>query len=91
MKIAVQVLVKGRVQGVGYRWFACQNAAERDITGYVRNLSNGDVEVYAEGEEEDVEDFAGQLQKGPAFSRVTECVLNRMTPENKYPDFNVRY
>ena len=62
--------VRGRVQGVGYRYFA-ENAASRlGLTGYARNLDDGRVEVYAVGPEKKLSDFAGSLRKGPAWGDV---------------------
>ena len=62
--------VRGRVQGVGYRYFAQKAAAELGVTGYARNLDDGRVEVYAVGPEEKLSQFAGMLHKGPMWADV---------------------
>lgn len=62
--------IRGRVQGVGYRYFA-QNAANLlGLSGYVRNLDDGRVEVYAAGPADKLSEFAGMLHTGPRWSDV---------------------
>jgi acylphosphatase len=63
-------IVRGRVQGVGYRQFAVRAALELGLTGYARNLSDGTVEVYARGRERELSELAGRLHQGPMFSDV---------------------
>lgn len=63
-------LVRGRVQGVGYRDYAQRVAAGLGVTGYVRNLDDGRVEVYAAGLPDKLSDLAAALRKGPRFSDV---------------------
>lgn len=62
--------VRGRVQGVGYRWFAQNVAAELGLCGYARNLDDGRVEVYAIGPEDKLSEFAGRLHRGPHWADV---------------------
>ncbi len=70
MKRSVHLLARGRVQGVGFRWFAQREAARRGLAGWVRNLSGGDVEAWAEGEELAVRDWLERLREGPSGARV---------------------
>ena len=91
MKISVHCIVKGYVQGVGYRYFAMRQAEKLQITGYVRNLANGDVEVFAEGEEEDIEQFVQELKKGPAFAHVQEIEVTRSPYEHRFDTFSVKF
>ena len=70
MNSAYKIIVQGRVQGVGYRWFSMQIAQQLGIKGYVKNLFNGDVEVFAQGDDASVQQFIDQLRKGPSFSNV---------------------
>ncbi|GAB5602078.1 acylphosphatase [Thermus sp. FJN-A] len=63
-------LVKGRVQGVGYRAFAQKKALELGLSGYAENLPDGRVEVVAEGPEEDLLAFLHHLKQGPRLARV---------------------
>ncbi len=76
--------VRGRVQGVGYRYFAQKSAAGLGLAGYARNLDDGRVEVYAVGPEEKLSQLAGMLHKGPAWSDVRgveeqEAVVERLS------------
>jgi acylphosphatase len=62
--------VRGRVQGVGYRYFAQAAASELGLVGYARNLDDGRVEVYALGPEDKLSEMAGRLYKGPRMADV---------------------
>jgi acylphosphatase len=68
--IAKRYFIRGRVQGVGYRYFAQRVAADLQLTGYTRNLDDGRVEVYAVGTPEQLSELAGRLWKGPRFADV---------------------
>lgn len=63
-------VVFGRVQGVGFRVFARQAALRHGITGWVKNLPNGRVEIFAEGEELALTEFLTDLYRGPVLSHV---------------------
>ena len=63
-------LVRGRVQGVGFRWFVERVARELGLTGYVKNLDDGRVEVYAVGPPSRLAALEGRLWKGPAYADV---------------------
>jgi acylphosphatase len=67
---AYRYVVRGRVQGVGYRYFALAAARELGVCGYARNLPDGGVEVLAEGEERALSTFEARLREGPSFARV---------------------
>lgn len=67
----VYIKIKGRVQGVGFRWFAVHQAAKiGGISGWVRNEADGSVEVLARGEEEKIDAMLVACQKGPVLARV---------------------
>ncbi|MGD9486860.1 MAG: acylphosphatase [Calditrichaceae bacterium] len=89
MKIAMRAFVKGRVQGIGYRWFAREQADELNLTGYVRNLPNGEVEVFVEGDQAKIIDYLGKLRKGPPMATVTELEINQYPYENRFKKFKV--
>lgn len=63
-------MISGRVQGVGFRYFAERAAHQLGICGYVKNLWSGSVEVYAIGDEASLEEFKRQLAEGPRSARV---------------------
>ncbi|HXK05478.1 MAG TPA: acylphosphatase [Verrucomicrobiae bacterium] len=62
--------IGGRVQGVGYRYFAQRSATALELTGYARNLDDGRVEVYAVGPVKKLDEFAGALRQGPRWGEV---------------------
>jgi acylphosphatase len=64
-------LVRGRVQGVGYRYFVMREAAALGVTGFTRNLADGSVEVVAEADDDVLTVFEDRLREGPSFSRVS--------------------
>jgi acylphosphatase len=65
-----KVLVDGKVQGVGYRYFVHQTAKRLNINGYVKNIAGGAVEIDAEGEPEELREFLRICNQGPEFARV---------------------
>ena len=76
----IHIRIKGRVQGVGFRAWACRQADKLDLSGWVRNRSNGSVEILAEGSDENINLFLELCHRGPLFSRV-----DRIEPVS-YPD-----
>ena len=80
--------VSGRVQGVGFRYSARQEAQRLKLTGWVRNAANGDVEVWAEGPTENLSLFLAWLYQGPRSSRVDSVKREDQIPKG-YGDFAV--
>jgi acylphosphatase len=70
-KTARKFVISGRVQGVGYRFFAERWAGQLGIAGSAKNLWDGTVEVYAIGDAKSLEEFKNRLYQGPSMSRVT--------------------
>jgi acylphosphatase len=73
--VSFQAVVRGRVQGVGFRYFARQRAEAHGVSGFVRNLPDGSVEVHAEGPAEAMGAFEGDIRRGPTFGRVDETTV----------------
>ena len=73
-------IVKGRVQGVGFRWFVQREAYEIGLRGWVRNTANGDVEVLAAGSEDQISKLNAALARGSRGSRV-DTIEQRQQPE----------
>lgn len=90
MGVAKHYLIRGRVQGVGYRFFAQDAAERRGIRGYVRNLPGGEVEVHAEGGETALALFKQDLERGPRMSRVTEVVESDIPASGLFSAFLIR-
>ena len=69
----MRCVIAGRVQMVGFRVFAVDVASQVGVSGWVRNLRDGAVEVLVQGPPERVEEVLRQLRRGPAAARVTSC------------------
>ena len=67
---ARRFIVRGRVQGVGFRWFVEREAQMLGISGWVRNNADGSVEVLAMGTQEQLQSLRSRLQQGPRAARV---------------------
>jgi len=76
---------------VGYRWFVRELASQLGITGYVRNLVNGDVEVTAQGYPDVLEYFLQKLKEGPTFSRVDEVRVTEIADAPVYQSFDITF
>ncbi|MFP5234676.1 MAG: acylphosphatase [Acidobacteriota bacterium] len=72
--MVLHFLIRGRVQGVGFRWFVHREASELDLRGWVRNTEDGDVEVLASGALEDLNELRSSLRRGPRGSRVDQVI-----------------
>lgn len=75
-----QLIVKGRVQGVGYRAACCQKARELDLNGWVRNLPDGTVEVQAEGAVQALTELRLWCERGPELAEVLSVVHGQLHP-----------
>jgi acylphosphatase len=73
-------LVRGRVQGVGYRYFVMQEAAGLGIAGFARNLPDGSVEVVAEGDDPVLQKLEARLREGPSFAKVAGVERVEVSP-----------
>lgn len=89
MRIARLFTISGRVQGVGYRYFTQEVALREGVTGYVKNLPDGRVEAYVEGEMEAVTRVERAIRTGPAGSHVTNVAADVITPAGAYKSFKV--
>lgn len=74
----VHLIVIGKVQGVGFRYFCQYRAAINSITGFVRNLENGNVELEAQGSLLNIDKFINQIIKGNGFSKVSNWDLEEI-------------
>src|SRR5512132_95880 len=91
LRSAAEIIVEGRVQGVGYRNFAQRKAGQLALRGYVMNLKDGRVRVRVEGSREAVEDLVRHLEKGPPLARVETVSVTWRAPTGRFTSFNVRY
>jgi acylphosphatase len=89
MSIARKFLIKGDVQGVGYRFFAQRAAARHQVVGYVRNCPDGSVEALAEGPATSVEAFKHDLATGPQWAVVDQLEEIHLDPTGIYSAFRI--
>ena len=91
LRVARRFLISVDVQGVGYRFFAQRAAARHQIVGYVRNLSDGRVEAFAEGPASQVEAFKHDLATGPRYGRVDDVEELNLDPAGSYSSFRIEH
>jgi acylphosphatase len=87
MRRAFYAVVRGAVQGVAFRYYARLRATELGLTGYVRNLPDGSVELLAEGEEAALAELERWLGHGPPSAEVGEVVVTAARPRGEYRSF----
>jgi len=80
MRVTRRFLLNGRVQGVGFRFFAADAARREGLSGWVRNLDDGRVEAVVEGESESVVRFERALRQGPSRARVEYVQVDDIEP-----------
>lgn len=91
MNMRVHIRVKGRVQGVGFR-FECQRLAiQMGLQGWVKNLADGSVEIVAEGEQARLDRLAQWSRRGPAGAYVEICHVSSEPPTGEIRTFEVRF
>lgn len=90
-RAAAEILIEGRVQGVGFRDYAQRRASRLGLHGYVMNLRDGRVRVHAEGARELVEELARQLRSGPPAARVERVEMRWVPPTGRFTGFDIRY
>jgi acylphosphatase len=87
-KLQYKISVRGLVQGVGFRWSAVREARKRGIAGIIKNLSDGNVYIEAEGSREQLNAFAEWCKEGPG---IVESVTSEVFPPVNYIDFRIEY
>jgi len=90
MDTRVHIVVEGVVQGVGFRWFVARKAQEYALSGYARNLYNGNVEIEVEGERSLIEEFIQDVKVGPRGARVSNLHIQWKEPSSTFTHFEIR-
>jgi len=88
-EIGVHLIVKGLVQGVGYRWFALKSASAYKIHGWAKNLQDSSVEIQAYGNKGAINSFIKELSRGPSFSNVTDVAVRWIEYDSDSTSFNI--
>ena len=89
MQSSVHIVVSGMVQGVGFRYFVYHHATQLGLTGWVRNLPNGDVEIEAEGKQESVESLITYARRGPRSAVVSNIDVVWKEPHSQFTSFEI--
>ena len=87
--LARRYVIHGRVQGVGYRYFAQKQASCLGVKGYARNLDDGSVEVYAMGSASALLELAGWLRKGPLWGEVRHMDEQEAVVDSNFQTFRI--
>ena len=87
----MKIIVKGMVQGIGYRFFVLRAARNLNLNGYVKNLWNGNVEVVAEGDRGAVEKLIQILKVGPRMASVRDLTVQWVEPQGKFTSFRIEF
>ena len=90
--ITKHVIISGRVQGVGFRYFTKKSAESLGVSGWVKNLRSGDVEAVLQGSSESVDEMMNRLEAGPTTARVDEIkeLEDMPTAQKRVNGFNVK-
>ncbi len=87
----MNAFVLGRVQGVGFRYFAVQKAKKLGLTGFVRNVPGGRVEIVAQGSKENLELLVKILEEGPCLGHVEEVKVDWCKETKKFEEFSIQF
>ncbi|XKM13897.1 acylphosphatase [Orbaceae bacterium ac157xtp] len=89
---SVIIHVAGNVQGVGFRFFTVKKAKQLDLNGYVKNLTNGEVEIVLCGKISKISEMISWLEKGvPNSAKISHYNIKEYTPKENFQSFGVRY
>ena len=90
MIVSRRLVIAGRVQGVGFRWFTHDTAVGEGLHGWVRNLADGSVEVVVEGETASVDRLEAAVRRGPSHARVEHVAVEEIAPAGRRTGFEIR-
>jgi acylphosphatase len=82
-------LISGKVQGVGFRYHSQQQALTLGITGWVKNLASGQVEIIAEADTDTLGEFKRRLEKGPSYAQVTDIRVKTVSATAEFLTFTI--
>ena len=89
-ELRIEIHVSGRVQGVGYRAFVLKEASRLMLTGWTKNLRNGEVQTIAEGSREALEELLERLKEGPRYAEVMHYRVVFLEATGEFSAFSVR-
>jgi acylphosphatase len=86
-----RILVSGRVQGVGFRYFAHDRAVQFMVKGYVQNTPDNKVEIICQGQSRDLDAYVLSVKKGPALAYISEFILEEIDVFSLYDTFDIKH
>lgn len=89
--IRYSIIVDGRVQGVGFRYFTQMIAVRYNLTGWCKNLNDGKVQIEVQGLKENVLNFISVIRKGNNFSRIDDMNLSELTVKEDEKKYRITY
>lgn len=89
--IRYSILVDGRVQGVGFRFFTQMTALPLNLTGWCQNLDNGNVQIEVQGPEENILSFINTIKQGNRFSKIYDMEVNIIPTIQTEKKFTIKY
>jgi len=90
-EVGVHLIVEGRVQGVGFRFFSQRISTTNNVNGFVRNLPDGNVEIEAEGENQNINNFIKSIRNDHPYARVLNIQQIEIPFTGKYKSFQIKY
>jgi len=87
---SIYIIIDGRVQGVGFRYFSLHKATELNLTGWVKNSPDGKVEIEASGEPNNLSAFIDWMKTGPTRANIKTFSVSDITPIRKFTNFSIR-
>ena len=89
-QVRARILIEGRLQAMNFRYHTQQQAKKLGLTGFVRSLSDGRIEIEAQGDEANVEKMLAWCQEEPQSSQIKSIFYRYDEPQDRYTGFNVR-
>jgi acylphosphatase len=89
VKSGIKIKIKGAVQGVFFRKFTKEKADLLGLKGYTINLESGEIEIYAEGEKDNLEKLLNHLKKGPSHAQIRDVKIEEKKWSGEFKDFKV--
>ena len=91
MKEQRHLRIHGKVQGVGYRFYATRVARRMGLKGWIQNNRDGTVDALVEGEKQAIDDWVEEIREGPRYAEVTKIDSESKDFTGKLPDFDVKF
>ncbi|WP_394237806.1 acylphosphatase [Niallia oryzisoli] len=89
--IQLHIIVSGKVQGVGYRYFSQMKAVQYGVTGWAKNLADNSVEIVAVGSKDQLDPFVEELRIGNPFSKISDMEITESEVTEQFNSFTIKY